>query len=283
MDSQYRESIVKYYDHTRLDYSILWFRKKNRSVHFGYYDDSVQSHAEALMNLNLVMAQKSGIQSGDTVLDAGCGQGGSSVWLAEHYPVQVTGVTIVPHQVEIANREARKRKLNDRLQFHEMDYCNTAFADESFSVVWACESMCHAENKADFYKEAYRLLKPGGRLICADYIRTARPLNPEGERLLHDWLDGWSIKDLDTYEEHLQNAVASGFTDIQIEDITKHTKPSLSHLHSMSSKLWKLGKFLKKIGLRNTVNHGNHFGSIKQYEALENNLWHYGLISMKKG
>jgi hypothetical protein len=56
----------------------------------------------------------------------------------------------------------------------------------------------------------------------------------------------------------------------------------LKHLHSMASKLWQMGRFLKGIGFRNEINHGNHFGSIKQFEALENRLWYYGLISLKK-
>lgn len=282
MDKQYKDSIISYYDNTRLDYSILWFRKKNRSVHFGYYDEHAQSHSDALINLNRVMAQKINLSDGDTVLDAGCGQGGSSVWMAENYRVHVSGVSIVPHQIRIAIREAQKRGLQQRVKFYEKDYCNTGFPDASFSVIWACESMCHAQNKLDFYREAHRLLKPGGRLVCADYIRTARPHQEHGERTLYEWLSGWSIKDIDTAEEHIRHTNLAGFTDFKLEDVTGNTKPSLGHLHAMSNKLWKLGKFLKSIGLRNRVNHGNHLGSIRQYEALEQNLWHYGIMSMKK-
>ena len=282
MDLEYNKSIVSYYDNTRLDYRILWFGKKNRSVHFGYYDHEVKSHGEALLNLNKVLAQKSGVKDGDIILDAGCGHGGSSVWLAENYNVQVTGITLVPHQVIKARNAARKRALDHRISFSEQDYSNTNFKDESFTLIWACESMCHAKDKLDFYREAYRLLKPGGRLICADYFRTQRPLNKEGEKLLHDWLDGWSIKDIDAFSEHKTNAEQCGFVEFNLENITEYTRPSLRHLHSMASKLWRFGQLLKGIGLRNNINHGNHFGSIKQFEALENHLWYYGLLSLKK-
>ena len=282
MDLEYNKSIVSYYDNTRLDYRILWFGKKNRSVHFGYYDHEVKSHSEALLNLNKVLAQKSGVKDGDIILDAGCGHGGSSVWLAENYNVQVTGITLVPHQVIKARNAARKRALDHRISFSEQDYSNTNFKDESFTLIWACESMCHAKDKLDFYREAYRLLKPGGRLICADYFRTQRPLNKEGEKLLHDWLDGWSIKDIDAFSEHKTNAEKCGFVEFDLENITEYTRPSLRHLHSMDSKLWRFGQFLKGIGLRNNINHGNHLGSIKQFEALENHLWYYGLLSLKK-
>jgi len=282
MDAEYRKSIISYYDNTRLDYRVLWFSKKTRAVHFGYYDHEVKSHSEALLNLNKVMALKGGVKDGDIILDAGCGRGGSSLWLAENYKVHVTGITLVPHQVEKAQKAARKSQLDSRISFSEQDYSNTNFKDNTFSLIWACESMCHASEKLNFYKEAFRLLKPGGRLICADYFRAKRPLLPQGEKLLHDWLDGWSIKDIDEASEHQRHAENCGFTEFEIENITEYTKPSLKHLHSMASKLWSLGIFLKGIGLRNKVNHGNHFSSIKQFEALENKLWYYGLLSLKK-
>ena len=282
MDAEYRKSIISYYDNTRLDYRVLWFSKRTRAVHFGYYDHKVKSHGEALLNLNKVMARKSGVKDGDIILDAGCGRGGSSLWLAENFNVQVTGITLVPHQVEKAQKAARKSQLESKVSFSEQDYSNTNFKDNTFTVIWACESMCHASEKLNFYKEAFRLLKPGGRLICADYFRVRRPLPPQGEKLLHDWLDGWSIKDLDIPSEHQKYAEQCGFTEFEIENITEYTKPSLKHLHSMASKLWSLGIFLKGIGLRNKVNHGNHFSSIKQFEALENKLWYYGLLSLKK-
>ena len=150
MEFEYKKSIIKYYDETRLDYRILWFRDRNRSVHFGYYGDGIQNHGDALLNMNRVMAQKAEIKTGDQVLDAGCGQGGSAVWLAENYDVHVTGVTLVPHQVQKANKNARKTGLTHKVSFHERDYTDTGFEDESFTVVWACESVCHALNKKDF-------------------------------------------------------------------------------------------------------------------------------------
>ena len=282
MDLEYKKSIVSYYDKTRIDYRVLWYGSKSKAVHFGYYDQEIRSHTEALLNLNRVMALKGGVKDGDEILDAGCGRGGSSLWLAQNYNVKVTGITLVPHQVEKAQKAARKNNLGERMSFSEQDYCNTDFEDESFTLIWACESMCHASNKLSFYKEAFRLLKPGGRLICADYFRTKRALPEEGEKLLHEWLDGWSIKDLDDSTEHEKNASQAGFSDFVLEDITEFTKPSLKHLHSMASKLWYFGIFLKRIGLRNKVNHGNHFSSIKQFEALESKLWFYGLLSLKK-
>jgi ubiquinone/menaquinone biosynthesis C-methylase UbiE len=251
-------------------------------VHFGYYEDGIVSHAQALENLNRVLADTVGIDGRDHVLDAGCGQGGSSVWLSENRGCKVDGITLVPHQVVIASREATKRGLDKQVAFTVGDYCRTSFPDNSFSVVWACESLCHTRKKIEFYNEALRVLKPGGRLIIAEYIRDRRPLQPDGEHLLAQWLNKWSIQDIDTREEHLEHMKLSGFINTSVRDITPNVVPSLRRLYKISEKLLTLGKVLQMVGLRNKVNHGNHVGSINHYLALEQGLWFYGIISAQK-
>src|SRR5919112_1843604 len=49
--------------------------------------------------------------------------------------------------------------------FLEASYFDMPFEDNSADVVWAIESVCHAKDKFQFYKEAFRVLKPGGKLI----------------------------------------------------------------------------------------------------------------------
>lgn len=276
------QSIVRYYDETWLDYRILWLNNKNRSVHFGYYEPGVIKHRHALEMLNLVMAKKARITESDHVLDAGCGQGGSALWICENTGATVEGITLVPHQVAVANKEAARRKLQSKAHFTKANYCQTPFPDGSFTVIWACESLCHAEHKADFYREAMRLLKPGGRLVIAEYIRKERPLSSDGEHGLAHWLHKWSIKDIDTWPEHEANLKSIGFTDIVMEDCSSNVMPSLRHLWSMSSKLLPIGEFLLRFGLRNAINHGNHIGSISQYKAFEKGFWFYGIFTATK-
>ncbi|MBK9735520.1 MAG: methyltransferase domain-containing protein [Saprospiraceae bacterium] len=145
--STLQKNIISYYDSTRLDYRVLWANKKNRAIHFGYYDEKHASHSEALENMNRVMAREVGITSSDRVLDAGCGQGGSALWLAEKIGCYVVGVTLVPHQVEVARIEAKKRNLEGKLFFDIKDYSDTGLNDEDFSVILACESVCHSKIK----------------------------------------------------------------------------------------------------------------------------------------
>lgn len=277
-----RDRIISYYDETWLDYRVLWINKRNRALHFGYFEEGISNHDEALVNLNHIMSKKANILASDTVLDAGCGQGGSSLWMAENIGCQVVGITLVPHQVEKAKHESSKRNLTDKAKFYVKDYCNTGFPDASFSVIWACESICHAPDKSEFYKEAYRLLKPGGRIIAAEYIRHSRTFEIEKEKTLNEWCQGWSMPDIDTWREHEKNIYSTGFQVTDHQDVTKHMRPSLERLYKMSKKLLGLGKFLHFVRIRNKVKHGNQVASIRQYEALMQRLWYYSTFSAHK-
>src|SRR6266567_8389602 len=208
--------IRAYYDQTWLDYRMLWLNPQNRAIHFGYWDEHTHSHAESLLNMNRVLASHLGIRSGQRILDAGCGVGGSAIWLAKTYDVEVVGITPVASQVARAHRYAQEQGVADLVSFEQQDYTHTAFSDASFDVVWAMESLCHAPEKRLVLAEARRLLRPGGRLGIVEYLRTRRPHAAVGEALLHSWLSGWAIPDLATAAEWLEWTQAVGLQDVQL-------------------------------------------------------------------
>ncbi|MFN2494796.1 MAG: cyclopropane-fatty-acyl-phospholipid synthase family protein [Pseudonocardiaceae bacterium] len=229
-----------------------------------------------------MLAGRVSIQPGERVLDAGCGVGGSSLWLAQQRGASVVGITPVASQVAMARRYAAARGLTGRVQFEQADYAATSFVDASFDVVWALESLCHAPSKAAFYREAARLLRPGGRVIVAEYVRTARPVDPTGERLLHEWLDGWAIPDIDSPDEHLSHLAAAGFTDARLDDVTAHTRPSLRRLYRMAYYTFPLAVLGRLFRIRSAVQHQNVIGSVRQYQALQHKAWFYSIISATK-
>ena len=280
--SNQRDAVVAYYDQTWLDYRLFWLNHRTLSVHFGYTDATTHGHADALLHMNRVLADRAAIQPGTRVLDAGCGVGGSSMWLAQARGATVIGITPVASQVARARSFAATRKLGDQVAFEQADYTHTPLPDASFDVVWALESLCHAPDKAAFYREAARLLRPGGRLVIAEYIRAARPLSAPGEQLLHRWLDGWAIPDLDTRAEHLAHAAAAGLKDARIDDITAHTQPSLRRLYQLTRWAYPLAVTGRAVGIRSAIQHGNVIGSLCQYQALERGLWFYGMLSAHK-
>jgi tocopherol O-methyltransferase len=272
--------VATYYDHTRFDYRVMWSRR-SRAVHFGYYDEHADKHAAALHNLNRVLADLAGIKPGERVLDAGCGWGSACIWLARHRQALATGISIVPAQINDCQIFALKKGIAN-VHFLQADFCQMPFANDSFDVVWACESICHAAQKLDFYREAYRVLKPGGRLVLAEYIRAERPASPSEETLLAAWLRPWAIPDLDTTEEHRAHVLAAGFSVCTLQDVTPQVQVSLRNLYELCSNWLRIGRVLRWLRIVNDVRLNNVRASIRQYEALQAGAWWYGLLLAKK-
>ena len=150
--------VVHYYAIAAKDYKRFWTGPEDLAMHYGYYDDTTRAltHEEALLHMNEVLAGYAHITAEDRVLDAGCGYGGSSLWLAGNVGCQVTGFTLVEAQVQEAQATARRRQLEHCVHFESMDFTQTTFADATFDVVWTLESLVHAERKHDFIREAFR-------------------------------------------------------------------------------------------------------------------------------
>lgn len=275
-------SIVRYYDDTWFDYSSLWARRSDPAFHYGYYDENCRHHRQAIANTNATLAGFARVGRGDRVLDAGCGRGGSCFWLAREIGASPVGINLVPSQLEYAKREAERRGLGERIELHRADYTRTPFAAESFDVVWALESLCHSPRKLDFYSEAGRLLRPGGRLVVAEYMPTDGAISEADDALMADWLSGWSIPSLDTEKQHRENAAAAGFQAVAVHDWTANMRRSSLRLYCMAVICHWLSSLLNRAGLRSDVAHGNLLSARHQYEALRRGLWRYKILSAEK-
>lgn len=153
---------ARHYDDCYWDYRTAWFDNENLALHYGYWDLHTKTHRQALLNKNRVVCEMAGIGPEQHVLDAGCGIGGSAIWLAKNVGCRVTGITVSVQQVRHARRHAQRHGVAERVDFQVADFCRTPFPDASFDVVWAIESSCYAVDKRDFFREAYRLLRKGG-------------------------------------------------------------------------------------------------------------------------
>ena len=275
--------VRNYYNSTILDYKILWTGSDELAIHFGYWDDSVKTHAQSLLKMNAVMAKLVGVKNTNRVLDAGCGWGGTSIWFAKHIGCKVVGITIVPEQIKEARKQLKNHGITDGVSVQLEDYHKTTFADKSFDVYWAQESLVHAINREKVLNEAHRLLRKGGRIIIAEYhLRESPPLSKEEVRFLKPWLDGWAMPQLLTTSQY-QNALSqAGFKEIVITDLTKYTTPSLRRLGKMSKLALPIARFFKKTKIFNSERFANVEASLVQYQALTQGLWRYKIITAVK-
>lgn len=279
--TELRNRIIDYYDSTYHLYRILWMDKGNRAMHVGFTDEQVKNHGETLNNMNRVVADRVAIREGEEVLDAGCGIGGSAIWLAKNVGAQVVGLNINRGQLVRARRYARENGVQDEVEFLLGDFTAMTFEDATFDVVWAIESVCHALDKRDFIREAYRVLKPGGRLVIADGFRSRDQLSPDDEALLHSWLSAWVVPGLTTPDQFVSYLDEIGFTDIRFDGVTRNVTPSSIRLYRTFIALHpvvKLLRFLRVLPWYVTI----AIGARDQYRALSRGLCLYGIVSAER-
>lgn len=275
-----KEDIVKYYDQCEIDYKLLWDLNHSHAMHAGFWDSTTRCLRDALRRENEILADMAKIKRGERILDAGCGVGGSSLFLAEKYQCKVTGISLSEKQIKTARRKAEEHEVSSLASFEVMDYTKTQFADESFDVIWGIESICHAPDKKTFIQEAKRLLKPSGRLIVADGFASSFSTNQNS--LMKTWLAGWGVDNLETKDQFHQYLYESGFSNVAFKNMNQQVWPSAKRLYWYSLPAIGLSRIGELVGLRTKVQTANLHSARCQYLALKKGLWEYGIFLAEK-
>ena len=276
------EDIVRYYDQCEWHYKQHLKLDQCMAMHYGYWTPGTATLADALANTNAALAAKARIGPSDHVLDAGCGVGGSSIYLARTFGCQVLGITLPDAQVASAHKHADRLGVSHLARFEKRNYCDTGLPAETFDVVWAIESVCHANDKQAFIEEAYRVLRPKGRLVMVDYFQEKATMTDEEARLLARWLDGWAIPGLATlagFNEHLSQ---TGFHTVTTEDTTALIRPSAKRLYHRFWLGFPIQKLYEWFSQSTEVQRKSVRTARLQYDALQQGLWRYHeLVAVK--
>jgi sarcosine/dimethylglycine N-methyltransferase len=182
---------------------------------------------------NDALAERAGIGKGARVADFCAGLGGPSRYFAHRYDADVTGIELTPARVRGAAELTRRVGLQDRVRVLQGNVLQVPLATSSVDVVVSQEALLHVPDKKRALAEAYRVLKPGGRLAFTDWVAHHR-LSDADRRLMWQGMAVAALHDLPTYAELVREA---GFAVSSVEDLSREWSEILTHRLAMYRKL----------------------------------------------
>lgn len=197
-----------------------------RSVHLGYWENGDDGDFPAAQaRLDQLMIELADIEAGQSVLDVGCGFGGTLARInATYQTMRLAGINIDERQIDICRRIASRAE--NVVTWHIADAGQLPFAGTSFDRLFCVEAMFHFASRRQFFAEAARVLKPGGVLTGTDILisPSARSAAFPIDAILQAGFGPWpDVRGVET--DHAALAGAAGLTG-EIRDITEQVAPS---------------------------------------------------------
>jgi SAM-dependent methyltransferase len=218
--SDYERAIGTAYGHTDLSAQILAALREAGidldavSVEdLGSFDELHDGERESTSEL----ARLAELREGVRVLDVGSGLGGPARWIASQYGCRVTGLDLVEEFCRAATALTTLVGLQDRVAFVHGSALDLPVEDATFDVVWTQGVLMNLSDKARFFAETARVLRPGGRL--AFQASMAGPVS--GVHYPTLWADDAQVSHLVSPEQCRSLIVAAGFRECTWHDLTR--------------------------------------------------------------
>ena len=166
-------------------------------------------------------AKLGGTGKGSDVCDIGCGYGATAKILAERYGADVTGMTISNTQWRYAQEH---NDVPGKTTYLLRDWYQNQLPDNRFDVVETVESLEHMPDLPTFFRECYRVMKPGGRLVALAWMGCENPSELSKRFLIDAITREGQIAGVRPESEFRAATLAAGFTNYQFHDYAHQVK-----------------------------------------------------------
>lgn len=224
-----RDAIRKYYDeNTNL---FLKFRRQKKgqaeNIHRSLWTKNARTLDEALNVSNVLILREieSVASKNSRIADLGCGVGAGLFYIYPrlHEPAPALGLTLSPLQAKLARESAKQLGLQDQILFAEGDFTSAPLTDD-LDAVYSVEAIVHAIEPENYFLEASRVLRKGGRLILVDDFIAARPLSQSESKWLNAFIEGWHVPGARTAAQSISFAEKNSLRLLKNENLTPYLR-----------------------------------------------------------
>lgn len=215
-----------YYNSSDADafYFTIW---GGEDIHIGLYDSPEDEIGDASRRTVQRMIQRVKPSPEDKILDVGAGYGGAARALAGGTGSSVVALNLSEVENERDRRKNRDTGLEDKIEVVDASFEDIPFDDGTFDIVWSQDAMLHSGRRTRVLEEVARVLKPNGRFIFTDPMRTDDC--PEG--VLDPILDRLHLDDLASPAFYRETLGKLGFREVEFEELAHQLAAHYQRVH----------------------------------------------------
>jgi ubiquinone/menaquinone biosynthesis C-methylase UbiE len=233
MKSSFLEADTEaFYDQQDSLYQNFW--DKEGSLHWGYFDQLTSpkpaDFITACQHWNEYMLQQSGINAESKVLDIGCGNGNTAIWLAQQTGCQVTGIDLSIVRVENAQEKATKHP-GLQINFEKATATDLPFEAETFTHVWSQATLYHVHDRQQALAEVQRVLVEKGVFVFDDLTTPCETINPQAQEYVYSRLMFGKTYSMPAYKQCLSEL---GIMVLESQDLSAHLLQSYTLLSQLA-------------------------------------------------
>jgi sarcosine/dimethylglycine N-methyltransferase len=207
--------------------NLLYYKVWGDSIHFGMRISDDCTFEEAAMRTKRHIATSLLLTPEHHVLEVASGVGETARFFAREYGCAVTATNKSDQHLSESLKRAKTGGLDHLVTNAWADFHDLPFDDQTFDGYWVQEGFVHAMDKARMLSEAFRVLKPGARLVISEQTTETKFMSTKDRERA---VQRHGSSDLLNADGVIRALINQGFTMIRDDDMSIYIAPQFEAL-----------------------------------------------------